>query len=596
MQSLRRRARVRIVDRHRHGVRAEFVKDAAHRAVVNCKPPTLRLFNIVIITGDAAARAGEGVIGGYASLRIKIRKQRKRREKHRRLNNVRAHCLSRALRRQAVKRCFNRRDGHSHKPLFGGRIDNGQQRRAADNLQCRPRRRIEYGKAQRRVAARCQSVQLRHQSFAVSGDSRGRGRANGKRRRRFKVSAADDKILQSQCLRLRMQCQTPARQMARRHYQSPRHRKRRRLFNQHRSHKRRIVVLRNREAFRQQYARSECHAQRKQLRGFNAHIPPPRASARACQIHLRLRYRAQRFNGDAWHNQIAGGVLHFVKRARHQRQARFAVVAFDGDVREYDHSQSSAVGFKGAGGRAECVVINNVGAAHEHGSGERSVNVVGAHEGINNRIGIVGAGLVNNAPDGRGHGGVEQILRMNNGYRADGRNDINLADNANRLRLLHIAHFNNRRHRQCAWRAFGYRLRADQQSVAGENKARVAARYHAEAVGRSAAGLYDRELPARRFAGFHLRREQPDTGRKRAFVNARIENLKARKISRGKRRAHANRHRRLRALLARIHSYLVVCDLRDFRAREVGEVKMRNYKAIIPPGQWRAAGSDNVQC
>ena len=185
---------------------------------------------------------------------------------------------------------------------------------------------------------------------------------------------------------------------------------------------------------------------------------------------------------------------------------------------------------------------------------------------------------------------------MNNGYRADGIDDINLADNANRLRLPHIAHFNNRRHRQCARRAFGYRLRADQQSVAGENKARVAARYHAEAVGRRAARFYDRELPARRFAGFHLRREQPDTGRKRAFVNARIENLKARKISRGKRRAHANRHRRLRALLARINPYLVVCDLRDFRAREVGKVEMRNFKVIIPPGQWRAAGSDYAQC
>ena len=124
MQSLRRRARVRIIDRHGHGVRAEFVKDAAHRAVVNREAPTLRLFNIVIITGDAAARAGEGVIGGDASLRIKIRKQRKRRDKRRRVNNVRAHRLRRALRRQTVKRCINRRDGHSHKTLFGGRIDN----------------------------------------------------------------------------------------------------------------------------------------------------------------------------------------------------------------------------------------------------------------------------------------------------------------------------------------------------------------------------------------------------------------------------------------------------------------------------------------
>ena len=384
--------------------------------------------------------------------------------------------------------------------------------------------------------------------------------------------------------------------MARRHYQSSRHRKRRRLLNQHRSRKRRIVVLRSREAFRQQYARSECHAQREQLRRFNAHILPPRASARACQIHSRLRYRAQRFNGDAWNNQIAAGILHFVKRARHQRQARFAVVAFDGDVREYDHSQSPAVEFKGAGGRAEVGVVNNLFAAHERDIGVRNVNVVGAHEGINNRIGIVGAGLVNNAPDGRGRVGVEQILRMNNGYRADGADDINLADNANRLRPLNIAHFNNRRHRECAWRAFRYRLRADQQSVAGENKARIAARYHAEAVGRSAARLYDRKLPARILAGFHLRREQPDTGRKRAFVNARVENLKARKITRGKRRAHANRHRRLRPLLARINPYLVVCDLRDFRAREVGEVEMRNFKVILPPGQRRAAGSDDAQC
>ena len=398
---------MRIVDRHRHGVRAEFVKDAAHRAVVNCKPPTLRLFNIVIITGDAAARAGEGVIGGYASLRIKIRKQRKRREKHRRLDNVRAHCLSRALRRQAVKRCFNRRDGHSHKTLFGGRIDNGQQRRAAGNLQCRPRRRIEYGKAQRRVAARCQSVQLRHQSFAVSGDSCGRGRANGKRRRSFKVLAADDEILQSQSLRLRMQRQTPARQMARRHYQSPRHRKRRRLFNQHRSHKRRIVVLRNREAFRQQYARSECHAQREQLRRFNAHIRPPRASAPACQIHLRLRQRAQGRGGGGQSDGDIGGVLHFVKHARNHCQLRFAVVAADGDVREYHHSQSSREVLKGVAVRPEVGVVNNVRAAHDRDTGERNTAVVvGADERITHRIGIVGAGLVNNAPDGRGRVGV----------------------------------------------------------------------------------------------------------------------------------------------------------------------------------------------
>ena len=185
---------------------------------------------------------------------------------------------------------------------------------------------------------------------------------------------------------------------------------------------------------------------------------------------------------------------------------------------------------------------------------------------------------------------------MNNGNRAHGSDDINLADNANRLRLLHIAHFNNRRHRQCVRRAFGYGLRADQQSVAGKNKARIAARYHAEAVGRSAAGFNNRKLPARTLAGFHLRREQPDTGRKRAFVNARIENLKARKITRRKRGAHANRHRRLRALLARIDPYLVVCDLRDFRAREVGNVEMRNFKVILPPGQRRAAGSYNAQC